>query len=115
MADDFFQHEDERRVLIEWIEDLPMRSAKVVIAKTDEAVGDHHHNKKDEVFFLLSGKAKRVVIGDKQEFDVPAPRKWYVPRRMHHIFELEKNSILLSASTEKFDPDDEIRNESPVA
>ena len=107
--DDFFQHEDDRRLLIEWVEDMPMRSAKALIAKSAQAVGDHYHDKKDEVFFLLTGTARRVVISGVEELDVHAPRKWYIPRGVHHVFELEKGSILLSAASERFDPSDELK------
>ena len=106
---DFFRHEDERRIILEWIGNMPFRSAKAVIAKTDEAVGGHYHNKKDEVFFLLSGRAKRVVVGDVEEFGVVAPKKWFAGKGVHHIFELEKGAILLTAATGAFDPEDEIK------
>ena len=106
--ENFFQHEDERRSLIEWITDMPFRSAKVVIAKKDSVIGDHYHNKKEEVFFLLSGRARRVVVGDVEEFGVTAPKKWFAGRGVHHIFELEKGAVLLTAATGVFDPDDEI-------
>ncbi len=110
MQDDkIFTHEDDRRVLIEWIKDTNVRTSKVVIAKSGAAVGDHYHNKKDEIFLLLIGKAKRVIIGEKEEFDIPALKKWVVKKGEYHLFELEPGSILLGACTKPFDPSDEIK------
>jgi len=103
-----FIHDDNRRKLIEWIDDIPFRSAKVVIAKSDERIGHHYHNKKDEVFLLLEGKAKKVIIGDEEEYNISAPKRWYVPKGTYHSFELKKGSILLGVATEPFDPEDEI-------
>ncbi len=105
----FFTHEDDRRVMIEWIADMSFRSAKAVIAKSDSVIGDHYHNKKEEAFFLLSGRARRVVIGDVEELGVTAPRKWFAGKGVRHIFELEKGAVLLSAATEVFDPADELK------
>lgn len=104
----FFHHEDERRFLLEWIPDMLFRSAKAVVAKRDSVIGNHYHRNKDEVFFLLSGTARRVVMGGHEELGVSAPRKWFAERGTRHLFELEKGAILLSAATDVFDPADEI-------
>lgn len=101
-------HEDERRTLIEWIHDEPFRSAKVVIAKSEQSLGKHFHKKKDETFLLLTGKAKRVIIGPTEETDVFPIRKWFIPKGVKHEFVLEKGSILLGVGSEPFDPNDEI-------
>lgn len=108
MQNSIHKHEDDRRILIEWIADEEFRSAKVVIAKSDQAVGDHYHQQKDEAFLLLTGKAKRVIIGSEEETDVSPFRKWVVPKGVYHLFELEKGSILLGVASKKFDPNDEI-------
>ena len=107
--DKFFAHEDDRRILIEWVRDMPLRSPKAIVAKTEEGIGDHYHRNKEEVFFLVRGTAKRVVVGDAEERDVVAPRKWIIPRNVYHIFVLEKDAVLISAATDVFSPDDEIR------
>lgn len=103
-----YKNEDERRVLYEWIQDTVFRSAKVVISKSLQAVGNHYHREKDEAFFLLSGKARKVIIGDTVEYDVEAPFLWECPKGVYHLFELEKDSILLGVATKKFDINDEI-------
>lgn len=102
-----FTHEDERRKLVEWSEG-EFKTAKVVIAKENCVVGDHHHNKKDEEFLLLSGKAKKVVIGETVEIEVDQMRKWVVPRGTYHLFDLDKDAILLGTATERFSKEDEI-------
>lgn len=103
-----FIHEDERRKLIEWIQNDTFKTAKVVIAKGNQVVGNHYHLKKDEAFLLLSGKAKRVIIGDMEEKDILPLKKWYVPRGTYHLFELAEGSILLGVASEPFNIEDEI-------
>ena len=103
-----YKNEDERRILYEWIQDTPFRTSKVVIAKSKQAVGNHYHKKKDEIFFLVQGKANRVMIGNTEEFDITAPKIFECPRGTYHMFELEEGSILLGVATKKFDKDDEI-------
>lgn len=110
--DGIYINEDDRRILLEWIEDTPTKTAKVVVGKNGTAVGDHYHKKKDEIFLLVLGKAKRVIIGDKEEKDVGAPRKWFVERGTYHLFELDVGAMLLGACTEKFDPLDEIKGKA---
>lgn len=107
--DEIFTHEDERRVLIEWVKNTPFKTSKAVIAKDNCIVGDHYHNKKNETFLLLIGTAKRVIIGDKEEKNVQALRKWIVPKRTYHLFELDIGSILLGVCTKRFDIKDEIK------
>lgn len=109
MEEKIYSHEDERRVLVEWVEDSSFKAAKAVIAKEDCIVGDHYHKKKDETFLLLIGRAKRVIIGEKEETDIPALRKWTVPKGVYHLFELDQGSILLGVCTKKFDEKDEIK------
>jgi len=104
---DFFVHEDERRLFIEWIEDTQVSSLKVLIMKSDNVVGNHYHKKKDEYFFLLSGTAKKVVIGMEEYNNISAPFKWVVPKNTPHSFDLINGSILLSAATKPFEPGDD--------
>ena len=103
----FYKNEDERRILYDWA-DGDFKASKALIIKSEEAVGDHYHLKKDEVFFLLKGKAKRVIIGTQESFDIEAPAKWECKRGTYHLFLLEKDSMLLCSATELFDPYDEI-------
>lgn len=103
-----FIHEDTRRRLIEWANG-GFKSAKVVIAESDDCiVGDHHHLKKDEEFLLLEGKATAVTIGDIRFLDPPPLSYWEVPRGTYHRFDLCKGAVLLGVATELFDLGDEI-------
>lgn len=106
---EIFRHEDERRVLIEWIRNSNFVSSKIVIAKSEIPIGDHYHSKKDEVFLLISGKAKRVVMDNHTQTNIEAPYKWNVPRNTYHLFELEKGSILIGVADQPFDPEDELK------
>lgn len=101
-----FVHEDERRKLVEWANGS-FKECKVLTAKQDCIVGDHFHRNKDEVFYLLSGEAEKVVVGDKIDF---TGNYWFVPRGTYHAFYLREGAVLLGAATEFFDPADEIRD-----
>lgn len=102
------KHEDSRRVLYDWAQGN-FKSAKAVIAKQAVPVGDHYHDKKDEVFFLLTGSFLELTIGSKETFNVPSPHLVNVPRGVYHKFILEPGSILLCVATELFDKTDEIQ------
>ena len=103
------KHEDERRILYDWASGV-FKSAKAVVAKQAIPVGDHYHNKKDETFFLLTGKfIELTVTGQERLLDVPAPYAVFVPRGLYHKFILEPGSILLGVATELFDENDEIK------
>lgn len=104
-----FVSDDERRTLIEWIANEPFCMSKVVIAKSTKAIGDHFHRHKNEKFLLIKGKARRVILGNKQEKNVPSPRIFDVPRGLYHLFELEPGSILIGVADKPHDPDDEVR------
>jgi len=104
---DFFVHEDERRLFIEWIENTEVCSLKALIMKSNKIVGRHYHKKKEEYFFLLSGTANKVVIGPQEYTNIIAPFKWVVPKNTYHSFDLAIDSILLAATTKPFDPGDD--------
>ena len=101
-----YRHEDDRRILIEWIQDLPMKACKVVIAKGNIEVGNHYHKNKDEVYYLLSGNGEYSL--DNSEFQ-PFEDVLFVPRDIKHTFRLKKDSVLLGACSEPFDASDEIQ------
>jgi mannose-6-phosphate isomerase-like protein (cupin superfamily) len=110
---DFREHEDERRTLIEWIENAQFRSAKVVVAKEALPIGGHYHQRKDEIFFLLSGSFLKLQIDSVYRENVKAPYKITVGRGVWHQFTLEPGSILLGVATEPFDEKDEIQSPAP--
>ena len=102
-----FINEDERRCLIEWLDDTDVCSLKALTMKSDGIVGKHYHKNKDEYFLLLTGTAKKVIIGTEEYTNVSAPFKWVVPKNTYHSFDLEGGSILLSAATKPFTPGDD--------
>lgn len=105
------RHEDKRRLLIEYVKDIPVKNLKVLYVKEKLPLGNHYHLKKDEIFYLLKGKGTVVLTTDKTY-----SRQWMfegecilVPRGTIHTFTLYPGSILLEAATEPYDPVDEIR------
>ena len=75
--------------------------------KSNNVVGGHYHKKKDEIFFLIQGTANKVIIGTDEQVNINAPFKWKVSSNVYHLFDLQKGSILLCASTTAFDPNDD--------
>lgn len=108
----FIINDDDRRTLYEWIENETFCSAKVVVIKKRlPAVGDHFHNNKDEIFFLLTGRFEELHLGEGVAYNIPAPYKVEVRKGVYHKFIFEPGSILLGVASKPFDPNDEIKKE----
>lgn len=100
------KHEDNRRILTEWIADFPITTCKVIEMKVDGVVGNHYHNVKQDFFFLLKGSGVYTIgesVGDMCEGMVLTA----YPKEPHS-FELKAGSILLEASTTPYNKADEI-------
>lgn len=100
-------HEDKRRTLIEWVDNFPILSCKVLIAKEECEVGNHYHKNKDEIFYLLKGTGEVELDGISEV--ISAGYKVYIPAMMRHSFILTKDSILLGAATKPYDKSDEYK------
>lgn len=107
------RHEDDRRILTEWVKDIPMKRLKVLETKNRCVLGKHYHNKSDSVFYILKGKGVCTLksLGSKG-----MSRQWlfegeciFVPRGVIHTFELSKDTIMLEAASEPYDGSDEIQ------
>lgn len=99
------KHEDERRILTEWITDFPLKTAKAIVAKDNCNVGQHYHKDKDEIFFLLKGSGRITLDNETEEFkegDIA-----FISRGTKHSFWLSKDSIMLGASNNKYDEKDD--------
>ena len=109
------RHEDERRILIEYIKDIPMKRSKVLIVKQKCVLGKHYHNNNDSVFYVLKGKGI-CTLKSAHSVTARVTREWlfegdciFVPRGVIHRFELFPDTILLESASEPFDPNDEIQ------
>jgi mannose-6-phosphate isomerase-like protein (cupin superfamily) len=100
------KHEDDRRVLIEWIDDFPIRNSKILILKRYCELGNHYHNEKIDTFFLLKGSGS-YKIGDEYGM-IKEGDCFRADVKQSHTFKLKKGSILLEASTTPFNKEDEI-------
>lgn len=105
------KHEDHRRRLDEWIDNIPVKSVKTIYVREKAALGNHYHDKKDEIFYVAKGKGNYVLTTSKSY-----QRGWlfegealFVKRGTIHTFTMWPDSILLEAATEPYDPLDEIR------
>jgi mannose-6-phosphate isomerase-like protein (cupin superfamily) len=108
-----YKHEDERRILIEWNKDIPIKRCKVIQTKDKCILGKHYHNDSDNIFYMLKGKGSytlRSTISSRVE------RNWlfegdclFVPRGVVHTFELLADTIMLEAASEPYNKDDEIQ------
>lgn len=95
------KHEDDRRVLFDWAEG-DFKSAKALIIKSEEPVGNHSHDNCNEEFLLLQGEFKEMIVGETNWTDVKAPIKITVKRGVYHKFVCSVGSILLCVASEKF-------------
>ena len=109
------RHEDERRILIEWNKDIPMKRSKVLIVKQKSVLGKHYHNNSDSIFYILKGKCILTTRMANRE-DAPVHRKWlfegdceFVPRGVIHRFEVFPDTVMLESATEPFNNNDEIQ------
>jgi mannose-6-phosphate isomerase-like protein (cupin superfamily) len=108
-----YRHEDERRILTEYVKDIPFKRAKVIEVKQRCQIGNHYHEKSDSVFYLLKGKAKyqfepinpnsRREVGWMFEGDCE-----FVPRNVAHTFDVWAGTILLELASEPYEAKDEI-------
>jgi len=101
------KHEDNRRTLIEWVKDFPIRTCKVLIVKEDCLLGAHYHNKKIDTFYLLKGSGK-YKIGNGKWTKLIEEDCLMADLNVPHSFKLKSGSILLEASTTPYDKEDEI-------
>jgi len=100
-----FIHKDNRRTIIEWIRDYPIRSCKVIIANEDTEIGGHYHNNKEDIFYLLSGEGFYKLGNGKFK---PMEIATLIPKKKRHTFQLKKGAVVLEASTMPFDINDEL-------
>jgi mannose-6-phosphate isomerase-like protein (cupin superfamily) len=109
-----YKHEDDRRVLTEWIKDIPFKRAKIIEMKKKEVLGNHYHLKSDSVFYIHKGRGKyilrsiepnsRNVTGWLFEGDCI-----FVPKGVIHTFTLLAGTIMLEAASEPYEKEDEIQ------
>lgn len=107
MKNQISKHEDNRRILVEWIKDFPIRTCKVLIIKEDCILGSHYHNKKIDTFYLLKGVGE-YKIGDNEWTELKEEDCLRAELGVPHSFKLKSGSILLEASTTPYDKEDEI-------
>lgn len=108
------RHEDERRILIEWISNFPVKCCKLIEIKSRSILGKHYHLKKDSVFYIYKGKCQYDLKEMKRNGMVK--RGWLfegeslsVPRNFVHTFDVFPGTIMLEAVTEPYDKEDEIQ------
>lgn len=102
------KHEDHRRIIYDFAQGN-FKSMKAVFVKEPIAIGDHHHNKKDEVFFLAVGHITELVLGESVTHNVDAPYIINVPAGLYHKFTCIPGTIIFGGATELFDQNDEIK------
>lgn len=108
------RHEDDRRVLTEYISNIPFKRAKVIESKGKVTLGKHYHKNNDSVFFVLKGKTS-YHLKSAHSSTAKESRGWlfegeclFVPRGIIHTFNLLPSTIMLESATEPYDKEDEI-------
>lgn len=113
MNESVIKHDDERRVLTEWISDFAVKRCKIIEVKGKVTLGNHYHNNNDSIFYIFKGKAnytlKDIYTGEVDKGWMFEGDKLFVPRGIIHTFILYEGSIMMEAATEKYDKEDEIQ------
>ncbi len=109
------RHEDDRRILTEYISGIPFKRAKIIEAKGKCVLGNHYHNENDSVFYIFKGKTQ-FTLKSANDNNARIKRGWmfegeciFVPRGVIHTFTLYPGTILLETASEIYDPKDEIQ------
>lgn len=106
------RHEDDRRVLTEYISGIPFKRAKVLEVKQKSILGKHYHRENDSVFFLFKGSGRyflKPLDGAADEGNLAEGECLFVPRNVIHAFELDAGSVMLETASEIYDKNDEIQ------
>ena len=112
-------HEDKRRTLIDWSDDMSIETCKIVEAKEDCVLGNHYHKEKTERFMLLKGSADifryQVVngvqvtnYGDRGPMTLNKP--YIVRPGVRHSFWLLRGAILICLVDHKYNPNDDFED-----
>ena len=86
-----------------WIVNLPTYCGKILELKKDYYCSFHFHKKKDETFYVLSGKV-RLTKGKKLIILNPGDSVRIKPLERHSFLGL-KNSTIIEFSTQHFESD----------
>jgi dTDP-4-dehydrorhamnose 3,5-epimerase-like enzyme len=72
--------------------------------------GNHYHEKKDEVFYIISGKIRAifvdVVTSEREEQILTKGDKVRVPTHVGHIFHGLENATVVEYSSQFYDKED---------
>lgn len=104
--------DDERRTIHEEDDEGAGTSTQAFLVKSGGLpLGNHSHNNKVEVFFLLCGEVERLItlsLGEeKKEFShIPSGSMIVMPPGVVHTFFLSPGSRMLCYASERFDPND---------
>ena len=93
-----------------WIVNCEEYCGKILFITKGKQCSWHHHNQKDEVFYVQSGKI-RILYGWEDELDLASVAvlergdKFHVPTGMRHRMYALEDTELFEFSTEHFDED----------
>lgn len=112
-------HEDDRRVLTDWNDDLATKTVKIVQAKKECVLGNHYHKIKTERFMLIKGQADMF----RWEFDgehaytnygargpMTLNKPYIVKPEVRHSFWLQRGAILVCLVDKEYDPEDDYKD-----
>jgi mannose-6-phosphate isomerase-like protein (cupin superfamily) len=75
--------------------------------------GNHYHEKKEEVFYIISGKIRAIfadlAMSDKEERILTKGDKVHVPTRVGHIFHGLEDALVVEYSRQYYDKEDAIK------
>ena len=81
--------------------------------KKGEFRGNHYHEKKEEVFYVISGKIRAVFAdidtSERQEQILTKGNKLQLPIRIGHIFHGLENATVVEYSPQYYDKEDALK------
>ena len=102
--------EDHRRLLIDWNDDIDIKTCKIVKAKEDCLLGDHYHKEKTERFMLIQGSAKYSLDSSEMQQMIPFKPVIVKPNVLHSFY-LTQGSVLACLVDKLYNENDDFRIE----
>ena len=81
--------------------------------KKDQFRGNHYHEKKEEVFYIISGRIRAIFAdidtSEREEQILTKGDKVQVPTRMGHIFHGLEHAMVVEYSPQYYDKEDALK------
>ena len=81
--------------------------------RKDQFRGNHYHEKKEEVFYIINGKIRAIFVdldtSDREERILTKGDKVQIPTRVGHIFHALEYTTVVEYSPQYYDKEDALK------